>query len=113
MQYEPILVQFSVSSQEEASLIANALLMAKTIACAQISAPVTSIYHWENKLEQTQEWVVSAKSFSIYWQQIEATILEHHSYSVPEILALPIRDISHYYYVWMIKEIIENRQDPL
>ena len=108
MQYEPIIVQFSAPSTEVAESIGTHLLHEKMIACVHISSPVMSIYHWEGEVEQSTECIVQAKTFSIFWAPIEAKILELHPYSVPEILALPIRDISHYYYVWMIQEIIEK-----
>jgi len=108
MQYEPIIVQFSVPETELAKSIGTFLLKEKLIACLHISSPVQSIYHWEGEIEQTTECIVQAKTISIFWTAIEAKILELHPYSVPEIIALPIRDISHYYYVWMIQEIIEK-----
>lgn len=108
MQYEPILVQFSVPNKEVAETIGKVLLNEKLIACLHISSPVTSIYHWEGEIEQAIECIVQVKTFSIFWSAIETKILNLHPYSVPEIIALPIRDISHYYYVWMIQEIIEK-----
>lgn len=109
MQYEPILVQFSVPSNEQAQSICESLLAQKLIACAHLSAPVKSMYYWEGALEHAEEIVVQVKTFSIFWKAIEKQILEMHTYSVPEILALPIREISHYYYVWMIQELIEKK----
>jgi periplasmic divalent cation tolerance protein len=108
MQYEPIVVQFTVPSVEVAEAIGSTLLQEKLIACLHISGQVKSIYHWEGAIESSTEYVVQAKTFSIFWSAIEARILELHTYSVPEIIAFPIREISHYYYVWMIQEIIEK-----
>ena len=109
MQYEPILVQFSAPDQATAKLIAETLLNLKIVACAHVSQSVKSIYHWEGRVEEASENIVQLKTFSIYWKAIEEKILELHPYSVPEIFATPIREISHYYYVWMIKEIIEKQ----
>ncbi len=108
MQYEPIIIQFSVPNKEVAETIGKTLLNEKLIACLHISSEISSLYHWEGKIEQSNEYVVQVKTFSIFWSAIETKILELHPYSVPEIIAIPIRDISHYYYVWMIQEIIEK-----
>jgi periplasmic divalent cation tolerance protein len=108
MQYEPIIIQFSVPNKELAETIGKNLLNDKLIACLHISSEISSLYHWEGKIEQSNELVVQVKTFSIFWFAIETKILELHPYSVPEIIAIPIRDISHYYYVWMIQEIIEK-----
>jgi periplasmic divalent cation tolerance protein len=108
MQNEPIIIQFSVPNKEVAKQIGTTLLNDKLIACLHISAPISSFYHWEGKIEQSNEYVVQVKTFSIFWSAIETKILELHPYSVPDIIAIQIRDISHYYYVWMIQEIIEK-----
>jgi len=108
MQYEPIIIQFSAPNKEVAEQIGTTLLNDKLIACLHISAAISSFYHWEGKIEQSNEYVVQVKTFSIFLSAIETKILELHPYSVPEIIAIPIRDISHYYYVWMIQEIIEK-----
>jgi periplasmic divalent cation tolerance protein len=108
MQYEPIIIQFSVPNKEVAETIGITLLNEKLIACQHISSEISSLYHWEGKIEQSSEYVVQVKTFSIFWTAIENRLLELHPYSVPEIIAIPIRDISHYYYVWMIQEIIEK-----
>ena len=90
MQYEPIIVQFSVPNNEVAELIGTQLLKDKLIACLHISSPVNSVYHWEGEIEQASECIVQAKTFSIFWAPIEAKILELHPYSVPEIIALSL-----------------------
>jgi periplasmic divalent cation tolerance protein len=96
MQYEPILVQFSSPDESMAKSIATELLNQKLVACVQVSQPVKSIYYWEGKVEEATEIIVQLKTFSIYWQAIESKILELHPYSVPEIIATPVREISHY-----------------
>lgn len=97
----PIIVMTAFPNMEEAKTIASLLLEKKLVACAQVQSEMTSMYEWQGKLETSKEIALHLKSFERYYKQIEKTINEHHSYDVPEIIAIKIEQISEEYLSWM------------
>ena len=96
-----ILVLVTTSSKQEAEKIAQNLLEAKLIACANIIGPVSSHFHWDGKVEQAEEFLVLMKSRSDLFEKISETVGKLHSYEVPEIIALPIVAGSKAYLDWL------------
>ena len=75
---------------ETATRIATQLITDKLAACANITAPVQSIYRWEGKLEQAQETIVFFKTTAARLQEFQQALRSLHPYEVPEIVALPV-----------------------
>ena len=75
---------------ETAARIATQLVTDKLAACANITAPVQSIYRWEGKLEQAQETIVFFKTTAARLQEFQQALRSLHPYEVPEIVALPV-----------------------
>ena len=75
---------------ETAVRIAEQLVTEKLAACANITAPVRSIYHWEGKLEKTEETMVFFKTTQSRYERFERTLRSLHPYAVPEIVCLRI-----------------------
>ncbi len=98
---KPLIVMTSLPNIEEAKVLASTLVEKKLVACAQIQSQMTSIYEWEGKIETSTEVSLHLKTFERHYSAIEKTIKEHHSYDVPEIIAIQIDKISNEYLNWM------------
>jgi periplasmic divalent cation tolerance protein len=94
------LVWVSTASQIEAIALAQALVEAKLAACASIT-PMTSVYTWEFKLCQTQEWQLLIKTKRSCFDALRQRVAQLHSYDVPEIIATPIEAGSPAYLSWI------------
>ena len=101
MDYAYIVVLVTTASKQEAENIAQSLLEAKLIACANIVGPVASHFHWAGKIEHAEEFLVLMKSQSDLFEQIAEKVKRLHSYEVPEIIALPIVSGSEGYLNWL------------
>jgi periplasmic divalent cation tolerance protein len=101
---EYIEVRTTIGSQEDAQKIANAIVSKHCAACVQISGPITSIYWWQGNMEQTEEWVCTAKTRSELYSKLEQTIREVHTYDVPEILAVHVVAGHTDYLNWVSQE---------
>ncbi|MFI6283217.1 divalent-cation tolerance protein CutA [Streptomyces sp. NPDC051018] len=88
----------------KAEELARGAVEARLAACAQISAPVTSVYHWQGAIETAQEWQVLFKTTSARYAQLEAHLLAAHDYDTPEIIATPVTDGSAAYLAWIDAE---------
>ena len=94
----------TVSSNEDASKLASILIDKKVAACVQIDGPITSIYRWQNNIENTQEWRLTIKSLATLFNDIERLILENHPYDTPEIIASEISQINDKFLEWIRSE---------
>ena len=103
---ESIVVLVTCSSEEEAAKIANLLVEEQLAACVNIISPVRSIYRWEGKIWDEKEWILIIKTQKKRFEELEKKVKSLHSYSVPEVIALPIVEGSASYLKWL-KEMTE------
>jgi periplasmic divalent cation tolerance protein len=104
--FEPIVVLVTCGSEEESLKIANALVEDRLAACVNLVAPIRSIYRWEGKIWDEKEWLLIIKTQKHRFEELERKVKSLHSYSVPEIISLPITEGSLAYLNW----IRENTQ---
>lgn len=89
------------SGPAEAEKIADALVAAKAAACVNILKGLRSVYRWEGRVEKSDEALLVVKSESDRFGDIEAIVKQNHSYSCPEIIALPIEKGAASYLDWI------------
>lgn len=87
---DAIVVLITAGSREEADRIARRLVEDRLAACVNIVPQVRSLFIWEQKLSQGDEVLLVVKSRRARFEQLAAVVKRLHSYSVPEIIALPI-----------------------
>ena len=97
-----VIVFVTCGSEEEASRLAELLVSGHLAACVNI-APVHSVFEWQGKLEKQAEWLLMLKSLKSRFPEIEAFIKNHHSYDLPEIIAIDILESSVEYSGWIEK----------
>ena len=85
-----IVILVTAKDKIEAQKIASKLVSEKLVACANIIDNVRSIFWWESKVDSANEVLLIFKSKKTLFKKIEKTVKSIHSYSVPEIIALPI-----------------------
>lgn len=104
---DKIVVLTTCSTPDEAKKIARHLLDLRLAACVQLSAPVQSLYHWQGAVEESEETLLFIKSSRPLLERLRAEIARLHSYSTPEVVALPIIDGAPGYLAWMDRELAE------
>jgi periplasmic divalent cation tolerance protein len=96
-----VMVYVTCQSKAEAEKIAQTLLAERLIACANILGPVSSHFHWKEKIDSAEEYLMILKSRVDLFASLEQRVKALHSYEVPEILAVPIVEGSSQYFDWM------------
>lgn len=91
--------------REEADKLAEVILKHRLAACVQLM-PITSHYEWKQEIHKDEELMLFMKTKTVLYDKLEALILEHHSYEVPEIVRLPIQGGLKDYLGW-IDEVTE------
>ena len=96
------LVIFCTCPDEDvASRLANGLVETKLAACVNILPGIRSIYRWQGTVSDDSEVLLVIKSLVSRFEEVEAWLLEHHPYDVPEVLALPVERGSADYLAWI------------
>ena len=98
---EFIIVFVTCGSEDEALKIARALVEEKLAACANMVSPLRSIYRWEGKICDEKEWLLVIKTRQSLFEDLAKRVKAIHSYSVPEIIALPIAEGLPAYLTWI------------
>ena len=97
-------VYMTVGSLEEAKRIGLILVEQNLAACVNIIENMTSIYKWEDKLEEGKEVVLIAKTVKKVMSKLIETVKSHHSYDCPCILDLPIQGGNPEFLHWIEAE---------
>jgi periplasmic divalent cation tolerance protein len=96
----------TVNSREKAREIAEGLIEKRLAGCIQISGPITSLYRWQGRIMEDQEWLLIAKSDRKHFIELENEVKRIHPYEVPEILALPVTEGNSSYLNWLKDELL-------
>lgn len=100
-----IVVYVTVASSEEGQRIARALVEERLAACVNLVKGVESIYRWQGKVEQSQEELLVIKSKQELFSRLRDRVKALHSYTVPEIVALPVLEGGKEYLQWWAEQL--------
>ena len=95
-----VVVTTTTASTEAARRIAEALLADRLAACVQVS-PVDSHYRWDGAVRRDAEHLLQIKTTAPRIPRVEACILRHHGYELPEILVVAVAGGSAAYLAWV------------
>ena len=102
-----IIVLVTAKDKDEAKKIASALVSRKLVACANIVSEIHSVFWWEGKTDSSDEALLILKSQKRLFKKIEKCVKSVHSYSVPEIIALPIVAGQKDYLKWIDDSVVK------
>ncbi|MES9968932.1 MAG: divalent-cation tolerance protein CutA [Candidatus Thiodiazotropha sp.] len=98
----PLLLILCTAPDRETGLkLAKSLLDQGLAACVNLTSPVTSVYRWQGRLEQSDEILLLIKSVEKKYQRVEALLREQHPYELPEIIAVPVEQGLGDYLDWV------------
>lgn len=99
-----IVVLVTTETHDQARTIAGTLVQEKLAACVSITV-TESVYTWQAKLQQQQEWQLVIKTHLSLYLSLAKRIQELHTYEIPELIALPIVAGSPSYLDWMGEQL--------
>src|SRR4030067_2820569 len=98
---EYCIILITAGSAEEGERIAGSLVDNHLAACVNVVPSVKSVFFWEGKTDQQSEVLLIAKSRKALLDQIIDHVKKIHSYSVPEVIAIPVIGGSEDYLRWV------------
>ena len=102
---DKIVVLVTAGSVRECKRIAKHLLEEQLIACANVVPMVHSVYRWKGKITDEKECLMLLKTSRESFPSLQKEVEKLHSYSVPEVIALPIVDGSPNYLSWLVESL--------
>ena len=100
-----IIVFITASGEDEAAKIAHSIVEARLAGCVNIIRNIRSIYSWKGKVEDEAEVLMVVKTKKALFEPLADKVRELHSYTVPEIIAIPISEGSRDYLQWLNEAI--------
>lgn len=101
---DAIVVYITAPNEDEAVKISKTLVEEKHAGCINIVKNVRSIYTWQGKTEDESEVLMIVKTQRHLFESLKTRVKELHSYTVPEIIAMPVIEGSEDYLGWL-KEV--------
>ncbi len=95
------LIFTTCKDNDEARLLAMALIEKKLAACVNILPAMSSIYIWEGEVAEATEVKLLIKTKADKMNDVFLTLKELHSYEVPEIQVVDVATGNLAYFNWM------------
>ncbi len=98
---QPAVIVSTYPDKKSISKIANKLVKSKIAACVNVTK-ISSVYSWQGKIENADEYLAVFKTTQKNKKKLKAEIKNTHPYKVPEIAELNVTDINKPYLQWLI-----------
>ena len=96
-----VVVYITTETHGQGREIADALLTEKLAACVSIVPKVQSKFWWKGEIDSATEALLIVKTRADLLDKVIASVKSKHSYTVPEIIALPIIGGNEDYLNWI------------
>lgn len=98
---DAVVVYATYPNEAEALSAAEALVGQGLIACANVSAPMTSVFTWEGRLCRESEVAMIMKTRRELAADVIELVKRLHSYQTPAVVVLPIEAGSAEFLGWI------------
>jgi periplasmic divalent cation tolerance protein len=105
-----IVVYVTAGSAEEADRLAQSLVGDRLAACVSRIKSIQSVYRWQGEIERSDEELLIIKTHKDLFPALQTRVRELHSYSVPEIIALPVIAGNPSYLAWLGGQVAADSQ---
>lgn len=99
-----IVVFTTLGKAEDARTLVRHLVEERIVACGTVVEGVTSVYRWEDAIEEATEAQVILKTQRARWDDLQDAVRDLHPYDVPELIAMPVEAGLPAYLAWITDE---------
>ena len=101
-----VAVFITAKDENEAKKITDVLIEERLAACVNCIPSLSSTYWWQGKIEKSIESLLIIKTKNEKLDDLISAVKHYHSYSTPEIIALPIIGGNEDYLNWINEEVV-------
>jgi periplasmic divalent cation tolerance protein len=98
----------TTGGRDDAERLGEGLVVEHLAACCSVVPTVHSFYYWEGLLKREHEALLLVKTVESRAAAVQAYLLEHHEYEVPEIMQVVVDDASPAYLQWLLDQVREQ-----
>lgn len=98
---EALVVYITAPAEDEAAKIAGTIVSERLAGCVNIVRNIRSIYSWKGNIEDDAEVLMIVKTQRHLFEPLKKRVKELHSYTVPEVIALPVVEGAEEYLCWL------------
>jgi len=102
---EFIIIYCTVPNKTEGKEIACALIDNSLAACVNIIDKIESVFSWDGEMMEEKEAMLIIKTKRDLFDKVNKVIQKLHSYTVPEVIAIPILEADETYLKWIAHEV--------
>ncbi|GIW20889.1 MAG: hypothetical protein KatS3mg065_1185 [Chloroflexota bacterium] len=102
-----LILETTVGSEDDARILADAVVAECLAACVHIVGPLESVYWWEGAITGAREWLLRCKTTRGRSDALVSRIRELHPYEVPEIVLLEPAGVDDAYAAW-VRESVDD-----
>ena len=95
-------INTTTNSLEVAKNISKLLIQSKLSPCVQIIPKIISIYKWNKKIENSNEYLLIIKTTEKNLKYCINIIEDNHNYDIPEIISIDAKLLSNKYKKWFV-----------
>jgi periplasmic divalent cation tolerance protein len=90
----------TLETENDARRLAHELVERKLAVCIQIEGPIHSVYRWEGRVTEAEEWRLMVKHLPGVSQDLSAFLQTAHPYTNPEWVVVAADYIAPMYLEW-------------
>ena len=99
---KPVVIISTFPDKKSLTKLSNKLVKDKIAACVNI-VKISSVYSWDGKIENSDEYIALFKTTSKNKKTLKHVIHDSHPYDVPEIAEIQISSLNESYLKWLIE----------
>lgn len=108
---KPVLVYATYPDAEGARSAAERLVSQGLAGCCNILPGMTAIYRWNGAIQHDGECVLIAKTRESLAERLITEAREHHPYTTPAFLVIPVIGGSEPYIAWLMSETSASQRE--
>ncbi|XP_022224481.2 protein CutA homolog [Drosophila obscura] len=97
--------------KQSAKKLAHGIIDRKIAACVNIIPKIESIYMWEGKVTEDDEYLMMIKTRTERIDELSKFVRENHPHSVPEVISIPIENGNLTYLNWIAQTVPELKKN--